>query len=154
MIRQIATGLSPIAVTFWVGALWTVGLVVLPTLFHVLPDRQLAGSIAGRLISYTAYISLGCGAYLLLTRLGRFGTQALKQALFWTVVLMLVLAAAGQFGVQPIMERLREQALPRQVMESMLRDRFATWHGVASVLYLIECVAGVALVLLQARSPK
>ena len=62
---------------------------------------------------------------------------------------MVIVAAIGQFGVQPILDGLRAQALPRQVMESVLRDRFATWHGVASVLYLIECALGVALVWLQ-----
>ena len=36
--------------------------------------------------------------------------------------------------------------MPHEVMQSVLRDRFATWHGVASVLYLIECVLGLALV--------
>jgi hypothetical protein len=38
-------------------------------------------------------------------------------------------------------------------MEGLLRERFAVWHGVASVLYVIECALGVALVLLQARAP-
>jgi hypothetical protein len=28
----------------------------------------------------------------------------------------------------------------------MVRSRFATWHGIASVLWLIESVLGVALV--------
>ncbi len=66
---------------------------------------------------------------------------------------MVILTVVGQFGVQPILAGLREQALPRQVMEGVLRDRFATWHGVASILYVIECALGAALVLLQARAP-
>jgi hypothetical protein len=49
-----------------------------------------------------------------------------------------LVVVAGQFGVQPILAGLKEQALPREVMESVFRDRFATWHGVASILYVIE----------------
>jgi hypothetical protein len=37
-------------------------------------------------------------------------------------------------------------------MESVFRDRFAAWHGVASVLYLIQSVLGILLVWLHARS--
>ncbi len=48
---------------------------------------------------------------------------------------------------------IRNQALPAEVMESVFRDRFATWHGIASVLYLIECLLGVLLVWLQGRNP-
>ena len=39
-------------------------------------------------------------------------------------------------------------------MESVFRDRFATWHGVASVIYLIECALGAILVRLQPHAPR
>jgi hypothetical protein len=152
-VSQIAEGLQWLAVTVWVGALWTIGLLVAPTLFQFLPDRVLAGSIAGRLFTYTALLGIGCGVYLLLFRLVRFGSHALRHAFLWVALGMLVLTAIGQFGVQPILEGLRQQAFPRQVAETVLRDRFATWHGVVSVLYVVECVLGVALVLLQPRAP-
>ncbi|MDP1672885.1 MAG: hypothetical protein Q8L65_07170 [Burkholderiales bacterium] len=53
--------------------------------------------------------------------------------------------------LQPVMAALREEALPKQVMESVFRDRFATWHGVASGLYVIQSLLGVALVILLTR---
>ena len=34
-------------------------------------------------------------------------------------------------------------------MARVFRNRFATWHGVASVLYVIESLLGIALVVLQ-----
>ena len=34
----------------------------------------------------------------------------------------------------------------REVMESVFRDRFVAWHGIASVLYLVQSVLGAALV--------
>ena len=75
----------------------------------------------------------------------------LKQGFFWTVLVMLALLLAGFFGVQPVMEALRSQALPKEVMESVLRDRFMTWHGIASGLYVIQSALAVALVVLHGR---
>jgi drug/metabolite transporter (DMT)-like permease len=152
-VSRIAEGLQWLAVTVWVGALWSVGLLVAPTLFQFIPDRILAGSIAVRLFTYTALLGIGCAGYLLLFRLARFGSHALRQAFFWVVLVMLVLALVGQFGVHPILEGLRQQAFPRQVAETVLRARFDTWHGIASVVYVVECALGVALVLLQPRAP-
>ena len=68
------------------------------------------------------------------------------------LLLMLALAVAGEFAVQPVLAALKEQALPKQVMESVLRDRFATWHGVASGLYVIQSVLGAVLVILLGRN--
>ena len=150
-MRTITEALQSIAITLWVGALWTIGLIVAPTLFHTLTDRSQAGVLAGHFFTVVAYIGLGCGAYLLLFRMARFGAQVFGQLSFWVVLLTVALAAAGQFGLQPIMAGLKQQALPAEVMNSIFRDRFAAWHGVSSVLYLIECVLGLIMVLQHGR---
>jgi hypothetical protein len=59
---------------------------------------------------------------------------------------MALIVAASQFGIQPLMAQLKADALPREVMESVLRDRFATWHGVSSILYLMQSLLGLWLV--------
>jgi hypothetical protein len=46
---------------------------------------------------------------------------------------------------------LKQQALPAEVMQSIFRDRFAAWHGVSSVFYLIECFLGLIMVLQHGR---
>ena len=117
-------------------------------------DRALAGAVAGRLFTLIAYIGIGCAAYLLLFRLARFGAKCFRQGLFWIVLTMLVLTVAGEFGVQPILAGLKDQALPQQVMESVFRNRFAAWHGVASVFYLIQSVLGLLVVFMQGRDPR
>ena len=150
-MRILADALQSIAITLWVGGLWVVGLVVAPFLFNTLADRAQAGLLAGHLFSAIAYMGLGCGAYLLLYRMAIFGSHALRQLFFWVLLLMMVLDAAGQFGVQPIMAGLKQQALPSEVMQSIFRDRFAAWHGVSSVLYLIECALGLVLVVQHGR---
>src|ERR1017187_2661604 len=135
-MRFITEVMQSVAVTLWVGGLWAIGLIVAPLLFHTLSDRSQAGMLAGQFFMAISYLGLGCGAYLLLFRLARFGGQAFSQLFFWSVLLMMALAAVGQFGVQPIMASLKQQALPSEVMHSIFRDRFAAWHGVSSVLYL------------------
>lgn len=153
-MQRIADALHSIAVTLWVGGMWAIGFVVAPVLFARLPERTLAGLIAGKFFTLVAYIGIACAVYLLLYRLARFGAAGLRHGVFWIVLLMLALVLAGEFGVQPILASLKTQALPREVMESVFRDRFSTWHGVASVLYVIQSVLGLVLVLLQHRGLK
>ncbi len=148
-MKPLTDALQSIAVTLWVGGMWTIGFVVAPLLFARVPERVLAGLIAGKLFTLVAYIGIACALVLLTIRLARFGAAALKQGTFWVVLLMLALVLVGQFGVQPVLESLKAQALPKEVMASILRDRFDTWHGVASGLYVIESLLGLVLVVRQ-----
>jgi hypothetical protein len=137
------------AATLWVGGLWAVGYLVAPALFHHLDDRMLAGMLAGKMFAYMAWVGLACGAWLLVFRLSRFGAAAMKQSFFWIAILMLVLTVAQYWGIQPVMQEIKDMAMPKDVMESLFRDRFATWHGISSVVYLIQSLLGLALVVKQ-----
>lgn len=150
-MHKLADALQAVAATLWVGGLWVVGFVVAPVLFSTLPDRAMAGLLAGKLFGLIAWIGIGCALYLLLFRFVRHGAAAFRQGLLWLLLIMLVLVCAGEFGVQPVMAALKEQALPKQVMESVFRDRFAAWHGVSSGLYVIQSLLGIALVILLKR---
>jgi hypothetical protein len=152
-VRRLADALYVVTLTLWVGGLWAVGYLVAPVLFSALPDRTLAGQIAGRLFLMIGWAGLACGAYLLLFMLLRSGTAALRRGAFWLVLLMALMSAAGVFGLQPLLAQLKVDALPREVMDSVLRDRFATWHGVSSVLYLAQSVLGLWLVIGRGRNP-
>jgi hypothetical protein len=150
-VKFLSDALHSLAVALWAGGLWIVGLMIAPLLFHTLPDRAMAGTLAGQFFAGMAWVGLGCAAYLLLFRLARFGPQALRQLFFWCVVFMALMTAAGLFGIQPIMERLREQALPAEAMQGLVRDRFAMWHGISSVLYLAQCALALVLVVQHGR---
>ena len=139
------------AIALWVGGLFAIGYLAAPVLFAQLSDRMLAGNLAGAMFTPMAWVGMGCAAYLLLFQLVRHGWRALKLSTFWLVTVMLLLTVAGHFGVQPILAQLKTDALPRQVMESALRDRFATWHGISSGLYLVQSLLGLWLVVLQER---
>jgi uncharacterized membrane protein len=145
-MTRLADALAALAVTAWVGALWAIGLIAAPTLFDALQDRSLAGLVAGRLFLYVAVLGFVCGAYLVVFWLARLGGEALRRGVFWVVLLMLVLAAIGEFAVHPILDSLKDQALAQRAADALLRSRFAAWHGVASVLYLVQCALGAVLV--------
>lgn len=150
-MNRFADKLSFIAITLWVGGLWAIGYLAAPVLFASLDDKMLAGMLAGRMFVWIAYVGMACGLYLLVHRLATHGASALKQGFFWAVLVMLLLTLAGRYGIQPIMEGLKEQALPKTVMESLFRDRFARWHGISSIVYLLESLLGLVLVLAPRR---
>lgn len=147
---RVAASLQSIVITLWVGALWVSGFVVAPLLFSTIPDRTLAGSIAGKLFATTAWIGIACAVFLIILRLAGFRAAAFHQPLTWIVAAMLAFTLAGEFGVQPVLAALREQALPLPVMESAQRDSFAFWHGVAGILYAANGLLGAVLVVLHA----
>ena len=64
---------------------------------------------------------------------------------------MALSSAASLFGIQPLMAQLKADALPRDVMESLLRDRFVVWHGISSILYLIQSMLGLWLIVWSGR---
>jgi len=150
-MRQLASALYSIAVAVWVGGLLAIGFIAAPVVFAQIADRGVAGNLAGAMFSVTAWVGLACGGYLILFVIVAKGWRAISSAVFWIVLLMLALTVAGHFGVQPILEQLKADALPRRVMESALRDRFATWHGVSTGLYVAQALLGIALAILQER---
>lgn len=150
-MSRLAEALYSLAIALWVGGLFAIGYLAAPVLFSQLSDRMLAGNLAGTMFSLVAWAGMACGGYLLFYLLARRGWRAFRTALFWIVVTMVALTVAGHFGVQPILAQLKADALPRQVMESALRDRFAAWHGISSGLYLVQSLLGLWLVVWQER---
>ena len=146
-MQRLADYLALLLVTAWVGGLWAIGYLAAPALFYTLEDKPLAGLLAGKMFTWIAYVGIAAAFYLLLHRLARFGTASLRQSFFWVVVAMLLLILAGHFGIQPILAQLKAQAMPASVMQSVFADRFAAWHGVASIAYLLQSLLGVVLVL-------
>ena len=145
-MKRFWDGLAGVLLVLWIGGMWAIGYVAAPVLFASLDDKQLAGNLAGRLFELGAWIGLAAASYLLLYRLIRDGGSAMKTLFFWVVALMLVLTAASHFGIAPIMQGLKDQAMPLAVMQSVFADRFARWHGVSSIVYLIQSALGLLLV--------
>ena len=143
LFRHIAT----LSATLWVGGMWMLGYVAVPALFRWLPDRQLAGMVAGQMFTLLTYIGIGCALYLLVFQLRQSGRAALRSRAFLVTLAMLLLVLAGQFVLQPILASLKAQALPLEVMQSAFATQFRTWHAVSGILYLIQSLLGIVQVL-------
>jgi hypothetical protein len=150
-VRDLPEHLAALSVAFWVGGMWMLGYVVVPVLFKVLPDRQLAGMVAGQLFTLLAWIGIVCALYLLIHQLRQSGRAAMRSASFRIVVAMLLLVLVGQFLLQPILADLKLQAMPLDVMNSVYAAQFKTWHGVSGILFLVQSLCGVALVIASKR---
>ncbi len=145
-MRRFWDGLASVSLVLWIGGLWSIGYLAAPVLFTSLSDKQLAGLLAGKLFELVAWIGMAAATYLLIYRIARDGGATLKTLFFWVVALMLALTLAGHFGIQPIIQGLKNAAMPQAVMQSVFADRFARWHGISSILYLIQSVLGLLLV--------
>lgn len=151
-MKPWAASLQSLLLALWTGSLWTVGWVPV-VLFGQLP-QVLAGDIAARIFTIGAWIGIVCGVLLIALRL-RFVPKREAQRrdwMLWGLVVMLLLALAGHFGIGAVMDNLRAQAAPLAIRDSPLRAQFGMWHGVSSTLYLIEGVIGLGLVALLPRS--
>ena len=142
---------ASLAITAWAGGLWAIGYLAVPILFRAQPDRQLAGVLAGHMFMVIGYVGIVCGTYLLLYRLAISGKAAVREWVFWLVAAMFVITLLFQFGIQPLMADIKLQAMPQDVMQSALAGRFKMWHGISSVLYLVESLFGAALVIKTLR---
>lgn len=134
--------------TLWVGSAWTIGYLVAPTLFATLADSMQAGSIAGSLFRIEAWLSVACAAamLLLLAAAARKDGGTGYRAQMIIVAAMLACTVIGYFGLQPFMAALRETAAVSGAMSAAARTQFGVLHGIASALYLIQSLLGVALV--------
>jgi hypothetical protein len=139
MAKQYLQALERTLLTFWVGGLWTSGFVVAPLLFAELDDRALAGTLAGAIFHVTAYAGLACGTCLLV--IGRLmrGQRRFRTWQTWVIVAMLGFTALGEFLLAPWIAQLRAAGLTESA-------RFAQVHGLASGVFLVNCVLGLVLV--------
>ena len=128
-----------ILLTIWVGAMWTVGYIVAPVLFQML-EKPVAGNVAGQLFSIISYIGLFSAIVLIINIIFKSGFDKRHWQLF-TLIGMLLLVMIGQFVLQPMMAELKAVGL-----SEVNRSEFGRLHGMASVLFLINSLAGLALV--------
>ncbi len=140
--------------TLWAGSLWTIGYLVAPTLFLQLPDKHLAGTIAGYLFKAEAWLSVTCALALIIIHWWqRTHDQAhLARILLVLPVAMLCCTLAGYFALQPWMAALREAAGPQGISVSGDRAVFGMLHGLSSLFYLTQSILAVVLIL-KIRQP-
>ena len=147
-MKNLGHNVALLAATAWVGAQWAIGYLAVPVLFQTLPDKMLAGMLAGKMFHLIGYVGMASALYLLAYHLGKAGGRsALRQPLFWIIALMLAITLVDQFGFQPVMNDLKAHALPADVMHSPYAGKFKMLHGIASITYLVQSLLGIALIL-------
>jgi len=130
----------------WLGALVLFAGVVAPAAFRVLPSRELAGDLVGRILP--ALHGYGIAAGLWLAILG----GALRRGRL-AILIPCVLAgfcALSQLVLVPRIEALRPEV--RSLTASPeLRARFVRLHGASVALYGATALGASLLALLHAR---
>ena len=131
--------------SLWVGALWSIGYLAVPTLFASLDDRVLAGVVAGKMFTGVSLIGLGCGTALLAS-FWMQSVQPLRERRVQMLIAMLVLVVLGEFILQPQMAVLKAEGL---IEGSGAAARFGVLHGIASILYFANSIIGMVLLVMM-----
>lgn len=119
--------------------MWAIGYIVAPVLFQML-DKPIAGNVAGQLFTIMSYVGLFSSVALIINIVVNQGFNAKHWQLI-TLVTMFVIIVVAQFVLQPMMAELKSLGLTEEN-----RGQFGRLHGIASVLFLINSLAGLALV--------
>lgn len=99
------------ALAVWLGGIVFFGAVLAPTVFSVLPKRELAGAVVTRALALLHWIGLAAGLVFLAASLAhnymKSGSAAPFAGRHLLVVAMLVLTLISQLGVAAKMQALR-----------------------------------------------
>jgi cell division protein FtsW (lipid II flippase) len=139
-----------VLLTLWVGGLWVVGYLVVPSLFATLDDRRLAGELAGNIFRLMNLVGIACALGLLLSLAMQLKQRALRYWRTWAYALMLLLVLVAAFVIQPQMQELKQAGL---VPGSEASGQFGRLHGVSSVMYLINSLLGLFVVSAKRQRP-
>jgi glucan phosphoethanolaminetransferase (alkaline phosphatase superfamily) len=132
--------LPALVAALWWGSLTTLGFLVVPMLFAVLPTPAMAGGMAARLFSAQTWVSVGCGMLLMLfSQSKRPDVPVARSSLAMIfVVLGMLLALLSEFGVAP---------------RIVARDNLRLWHGVGTGMYLAQWLCAGATLWQLLRKP-
>jgi uncharacterized membrane protein YhaH (DUF805 family) len=126
---------SGIVLAFWAGSLWTLSVVVAPTLFALLEDRSTAGRLAGRFFDLATLIGVVSALILFAPTLGRC---VMPGRYTRTLVLLTAgLPVLSKLGVSPLMDQARAAGD---------MARFGALHGVSAGLFLLACACALGMV--------
>tara|TARA_B110000037_G_scaffold203863_1_gene247315 strand:- start:103 stop:549 length:447 start_codon:yes stop_codon:yes gene_type:complete len=138
--------LAIIISSLWVGGIWAM-LMVTTILFNKVPSSYVAAAIAGDMFIFMNLFGMFSSCFLLFYGFKKASLSFFKSITFWLIILMLSLVMISFFGINPLLENIRDSSVSKEIIESVFVSRYGTWHGIASAAFLIECVLGIFLVL-------
>ncbi|WP_394792155.1 DUF4149 domain-containing protein [Rhodoferax sp.] len=115
----------------WWGSLSTLGFMVVPMLFAVLPTPAIAGGMAAKLFTAQTWLSMACTVLLLLIFRSKQALTQVESAPVATIFIAFGFFAAVlvEFAVSP---------------HIVARENLKLWHGVGTGLYLLQWLAAGA----------
>ncbi len=142
---------------------WIGGLIFFPvvaqTAFTVLPTRQLAGMVVGRLLGILHWMGMISGVVFLTSSLvySRFntGTEHVFAARHILIIVMLMLTLISQFGIIPRMDTLRASIhgeIDSVPAGNPARARFDALHAWSTRIEEGVLLLGLVVVYLSTRS--
>lgn len=146
-----------LSLVVWIGGLIFFAFVLAPSVFAVLPTRQLAGNVVNRSLGILHWMAISCGVVFAITSMidsrvvdGVVAPFALRNLVIYA---MLILTLVGMFGIASRMMVLRQQMgviddLPH---DNPLRVEFNRLHVWSTRIESSVLVLGLALIYLTAR---
>lgn len=140
----------------WLGAACFFSFAVAPSVFGVLPSRELAGSVVNRTLAIVNYSGFIIGLILLASSyISRQNVNRLKLWLEQGVLLLLTAACAfGQFVIGAKLSDLR-QTIGRPIddvaIDDPLRIQFNALHGYSVTILITAMIAAVIAFFLIVR---
>jgi uncharacterized membrane protein len=146
-----------LSLVVWIGGLIFFAFVLAPTVFAVLPTRQLAGSVVSRSLGFMHWMAISCGVVFAITSMidSRIvnGVAEPFAARNLIVYAMIILTLVGMFGIASRMLALREQMNPIDAVphDDARRVEFNRLHHWSTRIEGSVLVLGLALLYLTAR---
>ena len=156
--EQFVAGAEALLLAVWLGAMIFFGFAVAPTVFGVLPTRELSGQVVNSLIGKLEWVGLICGPLLLLSQLflwpKREAEAKSRVVRVVLLVMMTLLVAASRFWVSARLHALRAQIggpIDDIPVTDALRVEFNALHGVSVSLMGATMLAGLVVLFLTVR---
>jgi uncharacterized membrane protein len=146
-----------LSLVIWIGGLIFFAFVLAPTVFAVLPTRQLAGSVVNRSLGILHWMAISCGLVFAVTSMidsrmvnGVIDPFAARNLLVYG---MIVLTLVGMFGIASRMLVLRQQMglIDEVPHDDVRRVEFNRLHVWSTRIEGSVLVLGLALLFLTAR---
>ncbi len=146
-----------LSLVVWIGGLIFFSFVLAPTVFAVLPTRQLAGSVVSRSLGILHWMGIASGVVFAITSMidsrivnGVAEPFALRNLIIYA---MIILTLVGMFCIASRMLALREQMNPIDAVphDDARRVEFNRLHHWSTRVEGTVLVLGLALLYLTAR---
>ena len=142
-----------LSLVVWVGGIIFFAFVVAPSLFSILPTRQLAGSVVTRCLSALHWIGIGCGVTFLVCSLIQ-APGRLASVRNGAMVGMIALTLISQIVVGGKMQRLREDMgeIDKIAVSDARRVEFNALHQWSTRIEVVVLLLGLVTIFSVARS--